>query len=459
MADGDPKRRIGWEKSRLDDATGRIRVVSEWEQAHGELVELSKRRATLDGEEGPALLRALRSGAHVRLGYASFAEYIERLFGYTPRFTSERLRVAEELEELPELDRALRAGELSWSIVRELSHVATPQTELEWLDSVRGRTARDVEKLVSGHRPGDTPRDPVDPAARSHVLRLELSAETFATFREALAKLRREAGESLDDDAAVLLMARHVLGGPGDDGRASYQVALTVCEQCSRGRQQGRGELFDVVDEVIEMATCDAQHIGHTDTHVGTQLPRDAQHLADTHVGTQLPRDAQHLGDTHVGTQPRATQTIPPARRRHVLRRDGGKCVIPGCRHAVFVDIHHIDPKVEGGGNDSENLATLCAAHHRAVHSGRLTIEGDMSTGLVVRHADGRPYGLAPRPREVEERALVFQALKKLGFRESEARRGVERAETHVGTGVGIEALLRASLRVLTERSMAAPAR
>jgi hypothetical protein len=52
-----------------------------------------------------------------------------------------------------------------------------------------------------------------------------------------LTKLRREADGSLDDDAALLLMARHVLGGPVDAGRASYQVAITVCESrrtCSR---------------------------------------------------------------------------------------------------------------------------------------------------------------------------------------------------------------------------------
>jgi hypothetical protein len=33
-----------------------------------------------------------------------------------------------------------------------------------------------------------------------------------------VAKLRRDAGETLDDDATLLLMARHVLGGPTDYG-------------------------------------------------------------------------------------------------------------------------------------------------------------------------------------------------------------------------------------------------
>jgi hypothetical protein len=265
-------------------------------------------------------------------------------------------------------------------------------------------------------------------------------------------------------------MARYVLGGPRDDGRASYQVALTVCEECRRGRQQGRGELVEVGREVVEMAGCDAQHIGEIDTNVGRRAVYDAQYTGEvhTHVGTEGASD-EHIReiDAHVGIQPasarRARQSIPPARRREVLRRDGGKCVVPGCRHAVFVDIHHIDPKAEGGSHGLENLATLCAAHHRALHSGRLAVEGEMSAGLVFRHADGSRYGGAPRPREVEVRALVFQALRKLGFRETEARQGVVRALTHVGigmdTGITVETLLRASLRVLSERWIATPAR
>src|SRR3970282_1350547 len=102
-----------------------------------------------------------------------------------------------------------------------------------------------------------------DPRAKRHVLRLEVEGETLAAFREAMAKIRRDAGGPLDDDAAILLLARHVLGGPSDEGRASYQIALTVCERCGRGRQQGSGELVDVAPELVETAECDAQRIGN----------------------------------------------------------------------------------------------------------------------------------------------------------------------------------------------------
>jgi hypothetical protein len=143
--------------------------------------------------------------------------------------------------------------------VRELTRVATRATERAWLEASRGRTVREVEKQVSGHRPGDSPGDAKDWRAERHVLRFQVSGEVLASFREARAKLRRDAGGPLDDDATLLLMARHVLGGPTDDGRASYQIALRVCEACERATQTGLGEALRVSAEVAEMASCDAQ--------------------------------------------------------------------------------------------------------------------------------------------------------------------------------------------------------
>src|SRR5436190_24381574 len=86
-----------------------------WHRAHEALVRLAVTRAGLDYEEGQWLLRAERSGVHVRLGYASFREYVERLFGYGPRLVQEKLRVASALEELPVLSAELEHGRMSFS--------------------------------------------------------------------------------------------------------------------------------------------------------------------------------------------------------------------------------------------------------------------------------------------------------------------------------------------------------
>src|SRR3954464_1119332 len=129
---------------------------------------LAKRRATLDVEEARWLRLGEEQNAWSKLGYIHALEYMERVFGYSPRAACERLRVANELGELPELESALEAGELNFSVVRELTRVATPQTVDRWLSAARGKNLRDVERMVSGHRKGDDPDDRPDPKLVKH---------------------------------------------------------------------------------------------------------------------------------------------------------------------------------------------------------------------------------------------------------------------------------------------------
>lgn len=156
-------------------------------RAHEALSRLARERAAADAdaEEGRRLLAARRSAAHVHLGFGSFGEYIERLFGYTRRTVQEKLRVAEALLELPSLAHALDTGELGWSAARELTRVAVADTEQQWLELANGKTLRQLEELVAGKRPGDEPSAVgLSPPTR-HVLRFEVEPETFALFREA----------------------------------------------------------------------------------------------------------------------------------------------------------------------------------------------------------------------------------------------------------------------------------
>jgi hypothetical protein len=241
--------------------------LEEWALAHEALSRLRLKRAALDAEEGRWLLRAFRAVTHVHFGYASFGEYIERLFGLNRRTTEEKLRVAAALEELPELAEALRSGKLNWSAVRELSRVAVPDTERQWIAVARGSTAREVERMVSGLARGDRPTDRRRPEFVRHVLRFEVGAETLATFREAMKELQKRGDHRLDDDAALLLMAREVLGGPGDAGRASYQVVVTLCENCGRGFQHANGEMIELDPAIVEMCQCDAQKVPIAPSH------------------------------------------------------------------------------------------------------------------------------------------------------------------------------------------------
>jgi hypothetical protein len=396
----------------------------EWVRAHEALSRLARERAAADAVEGRWLLAARRSAAHVHLGFGSFGEYIERLFGYTRRTVQERLRVAEALEELPSLAGALETGSLGWSAARELTRVARADTEQEWLDVAKGKTLRQLEELVAGKRSEDDPSAPVLPSVTRRVLRFEVEPETFALFREALTALRRRSGEAWDDDSALLEMARQVLGGPQDDGRASYQIALAVCPSCGSGQQQASGELVPIAAEVVAMAQCDGQHVGSIPSRAANE--NGSGSVADAHVDAAAPDSDAHVDAgvrlQHAREIARAKQTIPPALRRAALLRDQQRCCVPGCRNATFVDLHHIDLRSEGGRNELANVVTVCGAHHRAAHRGVLVIEGDAHVGLRFRHGDGTEYGQALHPQALEISAKLFSALRGLGFREREVR-------------------------------------
>ena len=411
-------------------AVGRegIQDAVSWRRAHEELVRLATKRAGLDFEEGRWLLRAFRSGAHIELGYGSFNEYAERLFGYGPRLTQEKIRVAEALEGLPETARELESGSISFSAVRELTRVAIPSTEREWLGAARGRTVRDVEQLVSGHRPGSRPDDVPDARAKRHVLRLEVSGETLAIFREAMAKVRRDAGEALDDDAAVLLLCRQLLGAQRDEGRSSYQVALTVCERCRRGEQQGRGELVEVAPEVVEMAECDGQHIGHVEPDSELERPRGRPRADHAVTHATRPREADHPAGAPAQGAAARRRALPSARlpERDVRQRASPAAPLRGRNEHTRKSR---DPLRRAPSGDS------CGEGRQ-----RRDIGGRALTFL---HADGTAYGASPSPASADVRAKAYRALTQLGFRESEAKRALARVPSN--PNITLEHLVRRS--------------
>jgi hypothetical protein len=122
-------------------------------------------------------------------------------------------------------------------------------------------------------------RDPRDPAARTHVVRFELSAETFAMLRQARQSLDDEHGTSLSEDQAMAALCSTAIDGPvgsaGDStsqttalpatGRAKFQIAITVCERREQGWQHGAGAMIAINHAAVERAMCDAQHIGSLD--------------------------------------------------------------------------------------------------------------------------------------------------------------------------------------------------
>ena len=344
-------------------------ACSGWQEVDRALRTIARRRAALDAEEAQCLREAEALQIWRPLGMVSAIDYLERVLGYPPRAAQERLRVARALGALPELTAALAQGALPFCAVRELTRVATPATEPAWVAAAMGKNVRQIEELVAGHCPGDGPEDPPDPELRTHVVRLELSAETFAQLRQVHRLLDDEHGRHLSDDQLIAALCEGVLdGAPAVEptGRAKFQIAVTVCQRCRQGWQDGAGAKLAIDAAAAERATCDAQHIGSLD-----------------------------------GEGPeRASQDVPPSVVRFVWRRDGGRCRVPGCRSARGLEIHHLVHRADGGSHDALNLALVCSACHLAHHRGALTISGTADQLEVRRPAEasaiahvGKPVG------------------------------------------------------------------
>src|SRR3989475_10384614 len=98
------------------------------------------------------LIRDFDARAGWNTGFPSCAAWLSWRVGLDPGAAREKARVARALGALPLLAQALARGELSYSKVRALTRVATPETEERLLKVGRAGTAVHVERIVRGWR-------------------------------------------------------------------------------------------------------------------------------------------------------------------------------------------------------------------------------------------------------------------------------------------------------------------
>lgn len=392
------------------------------------LRRLARQTAALEADLARWLRIADEQNIKPQLGYVHALEYLEDVFGFAPRTAHERLRVARELGDLREIEQALARGEIPFAVARELTRVATPETERCWLEQARGRRLREVEQAVAGRRKGDGPDARPDPSRIKHGVWLELDGESMAAWRQMRAALQAELDEMFDDRAMVLELARRTQVGacdrddPSDaDARPgthkpSYTVHIAKCPDCRRAWRHGAGEAIEITPTALEHAECDAIIVD----------------------------DENHE---------RAAWTILPSTKRLVMQRDQSRCQVPGCRSARYLDVHHIIHREHGGTNDPWNLLVLCSGHHRLHHDGVIEIRGRAPDDLEFAR-DGKrlvsgpvtpPVLVAPvRNDNVESAKLALQTL---GFKPASAKRAVDQVCASGGATTDLASLIKESLR------------
>ncbi len=348
------------------------------------------------------------------------AGFLAYRFGITLREAREYLRVAEALQELPETRAAFARGALTFTKVRALTRVATASSEVGLLELAAALTAAQLERALRVFR-----RVAVEEARETHelefvnyyfdedgslVLRARLAAEDGTLLVKALDAAhervleRRRAERALAGvDADPVAPTIPVEPPRPTNVEALLELAATPLP--ATGPQPVGTRLVVHVDA----AAVSSDGAGRSELDDGPVIsPETARRLGcDAEVVAQVERDGLPV---NAG---RARRTVPPTLRRLLEARDEHTCCFPGCERRRHLQAHHRHHWAHGGETSLDNLVLLCFHHHRLVHEGGYTIEGDDAAGLCFRNRYGVVRGTSPpRPppgSEPELRAANHQ--------------------------------------------------
>ncbi|MCC5885706.1 MAG: DUF222 domain-containing protein, partial [Gammaproteobacteria bacterium] len=113
-----------------------------------------------------------RRGGDLSHGMKSTAHWLHARFGMALGAAREKVRVARALEDLPSVSERLSSGEISYSKVRALTRIATPDNETELLQFAEKSTAADMEQLCKEYRQLEKLENPEWPAIQHRMRRL-----------------------------------------------------------------------------------------------------------------------------------------------------------------------------------------------------------------------------------------------------------------------------------------------
>ena len=366
-----------------------IRRQDQIEQLGDAIAELSARIQAATYEL-LVLIRQFETSGGWNNGFLSVAHWLNWRTGLDLGAAREKVRVARALAVLPLVSAAMQRGQLSYSKVRALTRVATPENERSLLDFARCGTASHVERLVRAWRQVDRVAEARDEKRRHEtrelrtwvdddemvVVRGRLSPEVGAVVMRALdagsERLRQEAAET--DPAA-----EEVTTGQRRADALGLVAETALAADLDRGSSGDRFQVVVHVDEsVLEHDDAPGQSALEDGPYVSAETSRrvacDAAKVVLTHGCNDRALD--------VG---RKTRTVPPALRRALTARDR-RCRFPGCT-ARHCDAHHVRHWAQGGATSLDNLLLLCRrerAPSPSTVSAELRFEQMGGTGQAV---------------------------------------------------------------------------
>ncbi|MYI75367.1 MAG: DUF222 domain-containing protein [Acidobacteria bacterium] len=319
-------------------------------------------------------------------GWTSCAHWLSWRTGLAPGVAREHVRVARALGNLPKLSDAMRRGAVSYSKVRAVTRVATPETEQALLDVAQSGTAAHVEQIVRGWRRVDRTAERTEEKQRQDrrslrtwvdedgmvVVQGRLTPEVGAALRRALEAACDKARPAVvdsggaDAEAFDVALAEEELAPTFAQRQAD---AIGVVAECALagGLDRGTaGDRYQVVVHVDGGALADERDVpaGMPETAVCDDEPTEVgEHVpAGTYKRAELaPELDEGRQDVPAGTP--APASAPAAQSQTVLDEAGGIHVSAetarrlACDSAKVEMLHGPDGEILGVGRRTRTIS------------------------------------------------------------------------------------------------------
>lgn len=336
--------------------------------------------------------------------------------GVSRRRAEDLTRIARRIEELPACWALFRAGRLTEdAMVRIARRVPTCRDE-EVAGWAPGMLISQLDRALKScpELPNPDPNPKPDPSARERFLRLRERPDgsghgEFSLPADDMAQLK--VGLQAARDAEF--RARQGLAADADLPEAATRAGVTWADALARLVAEGT----DALDPSVARTGCRGERnkvilhhdvdpdgtLGPGQVHLGGVVPDTvARYMScDAEVIVAAYRAGQLIGITPT------ERTVSRSLRRVIERRDQG-CAHPLCRQTRWLHIHHIVHWAQRGLTIPPNLVCLCPVHHRQLHEGDFSIDGNPEDG-TLRFLDkwgsaiGPPDHGPPRPLRLDE--------------------------------------------------------
>ncbi len=296
--------------------------------------ELSERDLAL----GVVAERARRAEVWRRLGFVSEEHYARERLGVSLSSLKSKRALAVRAARLPELKSALLSGAIGYEAAHLLSRIATRASVGAWIERAGARTIKHLREEVElaellvrfGHGPDQPPPDD------------EMMQRFFAIERSIAV------GEMPDVASLIEALEPRQMSGCRQTRAAQALGRVTYRWHVSEDTARFWRTLEQVYLRVSPLFGVRASFL---------------RFLAQNFCCVWLPA-LRRRRLTASGDEPAYFE---------VYRRDAFRCTSPVCTRRD-VTPHHLRFRAAGGGDENENLTTLCVwCHLRGVHYGRLS--------------------------------------------------------------------------------------